>query len=381
MKEDKGSIEELDELDDFELEDKGSSIDWVGLTKKLIAMRTRIFISVLCGAVLGCIVALSMPKKYTVGVSLSPEMPSSAKAGSSFVGMAASILGSGLGQGGPDAVNAMLAPNIVGSTPFMLDLLNSHVVSQDGKIDTTLSAYLDQEKGSVIGYVKQVPGMIMSEIRSLYQKKLPEAGGGAKSNVIHLSLADSKKIGRLREQIVVNVDKSTITSITVTLQDPKIAAVIADSVVSKLQQTIIQYRISKAQEDVKYWEQIYQERQEEYYKAQQRYADYVDAHTNLVYQSTLVEKERLQNDMNLALEVYSQVAQQLQMARAKVQEDKPAFTILEPSVVPLYPSSTSRVAIFLAMVVLCVVLTIAWAFWGSQYLADFKQNFWYKLKN
>ena len=32
------------------------------------------------------------------------------------------------------------------------------------------------------------------------------------------------------------------------------------------------------------------------------------------------EQERLQNEMNLAYQVYTQVSQQLQMARAKVQE-------------------------------------------------------------
>ena len=37
----------------------------------------------------------------------------------------------------------------------------------------------------------------------------------------------------------------------------------------------------------------------------------------------------MQNDMNLAYQVYSQVATQLQVARAKVQEAKPVFAVVE----------------------------------------------------
>ena len=42
--------------------------------------------------------------------------------------------------------------------------------------------------------------------------------------------------------------------------------------------------------------------------------------------------------MSLAYQVYSQVASQLQVARAKVQEEKPVFAVVEPAVVPLNPS-------------------------------------------
>lgn len=47
----------------------------------------------------------------------------------------------------------------------------------------------------------------------------------------------------------------------------------------------------------------------------------MDTHDNLILQSVRAEQERLQNDMSLAYQVYSQVANQLQVARAKVQEE------------------------------------------------------------
>lgn len=104
-----------------------------------------------------------------------------------------------------------------------------------------------------------------------------------------------------------------MTTITVTLQDPKVTAIVADSIVAKLQQYIIDYRIKKAKEDCSYLEQLYKERQQEYYNAQSKYAHYFDSNRNIALQSVRAEQERLQNDMNLAYQVYSQVAQQLQV--------------------------------------------------------------------
>lgn len=42
--------------------------------------------------------------------------------------------------------------------------------------------------------------------------------------------------------------------------------------------------------------------------------------------------------MNLAYQVYTSVAQQLQVAEAKVQEITPIYTVLEPATIPIAPS-------------------------------------------
>ena len=149
------------------------------------------------------------------------------------------------------------------------------------------------------------------------------------------------------------------------LQDPKVAAIVADSVVHKLQEYIVEYRTSKAKEDCTYLEKLYKERQQEYYCTQKKYADYVDAHDNLILQSVRAEQERLQNDMSIAYQVYSQVANQLQIARAKVQEEKPVFAVVEPAVVPLWPSGLGLKIYVLLFVFLSVILTIGWVLIGK----------------
>lgn len=356
--------------DDDELQ-----IDWMGILRQVLAIRKTLYKAAGIGLVIGILIALGTPKQYTVSVTLSPEVSGGNSGSSGLASMAASFLGASVGSSSPDALNATLAPDIVASTPFLLELFNARVVSQDKQIDTTFTAYLDEQKSSWMGYVLKAPGMAIGGIKSLFMDEEKEETATMQEGAIELNKEDAAKLESLRKQITTEVDKKTsITTLSVTLQDPKVAATMADTVVSKLQQYISAYRTSKAKEDCQYLEMLYKERQQEYYAAQQRYARYVDANSNMVFQSTMAERERLQNDMNLAYQVYSQVAQQLQVARAKVQEEKPVFAVVEPAVVPLQPSGTSRKVIVVGFVFLAVAFTGAWMLLGRKYWLQLKEG-------
>lgn len=356
--------------DDDELQ-----IDWMGILRQVLAIRKTLYKAAGIGLVIGILIALGTPKQYTVSVTLSPEVSGGNSSSSGLASMAASFLGASVGSSSPDALNATLAPDIVASTPFLLELFHARVVSQDKQIDTTFTAYLDEQKSSWISYVLKAPGMAIGGIKSLFIDEEKEDTATVQKGAIELNKKDAAKLDGLRQAITVEADKKTgITTLTITLQDPKVAATMADSVVSKLQQYITTYRTSKAKEDCQYLEMLYKERQQEYYAAQQRYARYVDANSNMVFQSTMAERERLQNDMNLAYQVYSQVAQQLQVARAKVQEEKPVFAVVEPAVVPLNPSGTSRKVIVVGFVFLAVALTGAWMLLGKKYWLQLKEG-------
>lgn len=355
-------------------EDDELQIDWMGILRKIIAIRKALYKAAGVGLIIGILIALGMPKQYTVSVTLSPEVSGGNSGSSGLASMAASFLGANVGSTSPDALNATLAPDIVASTPFLLELLDARVVSQDQKIDTTLTAYLDEQKSPWWSYIMAAPSMAIGGIRSLFNKEEEASKDSIQSGTIQLNEEDAAKLGALKKAILAEPDKkSGIITLSVTLQDPKVTATMADTVVSKLQQYIIAYRTRKAKEDCEYLEKLYKERQQEYYDAQRQYAHYVDANSNMVFQSTMAERERLQNDMNLAYQVYSQVAQQLQVARAKVQEEKPVFAVVEPAVVPLQPSGTSKKVIVIGFVFLAVALTGAWQLLGKTYWQQLKE--------
>ena len=347
------------------------TIDWMEILRKIIAIRKTLYKAAGVGLILGIIIALSIPKQYTVTVTLSPEM-SGDKASGGLASLASSFLGGAATGSSPDALNATLAPDIVASTPFILELFNTRVQTLDGKLDTTLVAYLDEQKQPWWGYIKASPGMAIGAIKSLFSEETDTA---SVLNPFQLTEEEAGKVEGIRNTVTAEVDNKTAkTTISVTLQDAKVTAIVADSVVAKLQQYIIDYRIKKAKEDCAYLEQLYKERQQEYYDAQSKYAHYFDSNRNIALQSVRAEQERLQNDMNLAYQVYSQVAQQLQVARAKIQEEKPVFAVVEPAIVPLQPSGTSRKVILVGVVFLIVCATGIWNLLCSSYLSHIKRK-------
>lgn len=354
--------------------DEEIEIDLIGILRKIIGIRKTIYKAAGIGLVVGIIVAISIPKQYTVGVTLSPEMGNTKAGGLS--GLAASFLGSGMAiNEGTDALNASLSADIVSSTPFLLELSTMKIPALEGET-MTLNVYLDEESSPWWSYVIGLPGMVIGGVKSLFTEEESELVPSDKANLgtIELSKKESKKIESLKKKILASVDKKiSMTTVSVTLQNPKVAAVVADSVVRKLQEYIIDYRTSKAKEDCLYLERLFKERQQEYYDAQKKYADYMDSHDNIILQSVRAEQERLQNDMSLAYQVYSQVANQLQVARAKVQEEKPVFAVVEPAVIPLYPSGTSRKIYVLAFIFLSVCFVISWKLFGEDILNKFKE--------
>lgn len=349
-------------------------IDLMDILRKIIGIRKAIYKAAGIGLIIGIIIAISIPKQYTVEVTLSPEMGTSKEGGLS--GLAASFLGSGVAMGdGTDALNAFLSADIVSSTPFLLELSTINVpVSRDENM--TLNTYLDEESSPWWSYVIGLPSMAIGGVKLLFLNEEGESMSSDKASqgTIELSKKESAKIETLKRMIAASVDKKTsMTFVTVTFQNPRLAAVVADSVVKKLQEYITDYRTFKAKEDCVYLEKLFKERQQEYYAAQKKYADYMDSHDNIILQSVRTEQERLQNDMSLAYQVYSQVASQLQVARAKVQEEKPVFAVVEPAVVPLTPSGISKKTYVLAFIFLSVCIVIFLKLFGKDVLNKFKE--------
>ena len=354
--------------------DEEIEIDLMGVLRRIMGIRKKIYKAAGIGLIIGVIIAISIPRQYTVEVTLSPEMGSAKGGGLS--GLAASFLGSDVTMGdGSDALNASLSADFVSSTPFLFELSTMKIPVLKNEM-MTLNAYLDEESSPWWSYVIGFPAMVIGGVKSLFIEGEDEfiSSDKVSQGTIELSKKELGKIGVLKKMIVASVDKKTsMTSVAVTLQEPRVAAVVADSVVKKLQEYIIDYRTSKAKEDCIYLEKLFKERQQEYYAAQKKYADYLDSHDNIILQSVRAEQERLQNDMSLAYQIYSQVGSQLQVSRAKVQEEKPVFAVIEPAVVPLTPSGTDKKICVLAFVFLSVCIVIFWHLLGKDILNKFKE--------
>ena len=144
-------------------------IDLMDFLRKIIAIRKKIYKAAGIGLLIGIIVTISIPKQYTVEVTLSPEMGNNKGGGLS--GLAASFLGSGMTVGdGTDALNASLSADIVSSTPFLLELSTMEISVAKNEV-MTLNTYLDEESSPCWSYVIGFPGMVIGEVKLLFAEK------------------------------------------------------------------------------------------------------------------------------------------------------------------------------------------------------------------
>ena len=356
-------------------EEEELEIDLMEYARKLWASRKLLLKVAGIAAIVGVIIALGTPKTYTANVTLAPE---SGKSGGGGLSGIASMLGvGGLSMSSDaDAFNVTLYPDVVSSTPFIIDLLDTKVKQLESENDTTLAGYLKEgTSSSLIGTIVSLPFKAIGAVMSIFSSDDDKENDNQDINPFQLTAEQNNAVNGLRKLVVANVDKKTgVTSISVTMQDPLVCAIVADTVVTKLQEFITGYRVNKAQEDCKYWEQLHEERKNNYYEKQQNYARYTDGNQGISRESVKIEQARLENEMNLAYQVYSQVATQLQMARAKVQEAKPVFAVVEPATVPLKPSGTSRKMILIGIVFLAVAGASAWILFGQDLWKNLKEG-------
>ncbi len=347
-------------------------IDLLELALKVWAERRWILKCCGYAVIVGLVIAFSIPKEYTATATIAPEL-SDGKSGGGLSSLAA-MAGFNINtSSGADAIYPDLYPDIVSSTPFVTGLFDVPVQDIDGEINTTLYDYMSEHQRSAWwSYIISAPFKALGWTISLF-KEAKEEGG--KFDPFQLTKEQTDIAKALSDRIVVSVDKKTgVTTISVTMQDPRISACLTDTVVSRLQSYIIDYRTNKARKDFQFQEKLFERKKKEYEHAQENYAKFADANKNIILQSYRAEQVRLENEMNLAYQVYTSVAQQLQMAEAKVQEITPVYTIVEPATIPIKASKPSKAMILIGVVFLAGCVCVGWLMFGQELVRGLKRK-------
>ncbi|MDE5554509.1 MAG: chain-length determining protein [Muribaculaceae bacterium] len=363
MQEDKNLIEK---------EGEEKEIDIMEMAMKLWEQRKRIIKWCVIGAVIGVMVAFSIPREYETIVKLAPELPDT-KASSGGLSALASMAGLNSNMlAGRDAVNPMLYPDVVQSVPFLTGLFNVEVTTKKDKEQFTVEQYMEDEtSGTWWGYILGLPFKLFG----LLIPSDDEIGEDHALNSFQLTKKECDMVKALSKRITASFDEKTyVITISVMMQDPLVSAMLADTVVTRLQEYITDYRTNKARVDLAYAEKLNEEARVEYYEAQQRYADYLDRNQGLAFRSAEIVRERLQNEAQLAYSLYNQTAQHLQKAQAKVQEATPAYAVISPATVPIKPAKPKKVMILIGFTFLAFVACAAWILFLSPMLDDYKSK-------
>jgi len=341
------------------IEEEESSIDFGKIFADLLKHK-MLYVKVLPVAfVLAAIYALSLPNYYNCTVKLSPEMSGSRSV--SGLASLASNFGVNLGSSssGSDAIMPTLYPDLMNSVDFKTSLFQVPVTiegdKEKGEKDRTLSYYDYLSKEQKAPWWSSATKAIFSLFSNREEKKEEAV------NPFRLTREQTGIIKAIDQNVVCEVDKKTmVITINVTDQNPVICAKMADTVKTRLQNFITEYRTSKARVDLEYNRKIAAETKARYEKARQKYTEFADANQDIILQTVRQKQTDLENEMQLQYNAYTQVAAQLLAAEAKVQEETPAFTTLQSATVPVLKAGPKRAQMCLIFLFLAFLGTTAW---------------------
>ena len=306
------------------------------------------------------IITLSIPNYYKCTVMLAPEMPGGNKGTSGLASLANSFGVNLNSASGADALMPNLYPDLMNSVAFRASLFPVKVQQEDGDTAMTYYDYLENHQRLPwwSAAMKTFGDGISSVISSLFGAEEKTSNRSDKVNPFRLTKEETAIVGAMKEKVVCDVDKKTfVITIDVTDQDPLIAATMADSVQTRLQDFITDYRTRKARIDMDYTQKLYAEAKQKYENARKKHAAYADANQRAFLQRVRSEQSELQTELQIAQTAYTQLSARLQMAEAKVQEETPAFTTLQPATVPVRKAGPKRSVICLALLILAFIVT------------------------
>ena len=346
------------------LEEEESSIDFKKIFQDLLKHKKLYYKVLPVAFVLAAIYALSQPNFYSCTVKLSPEL-SGSKSGTSSLASLASSFGVNLGSGGAgtEALFPTLYPDLMNSVDFKTDLFKVKVRRESDNQEFTYYDYLANEQKTTWWSAG------MKAFFSLFGSKKEETT--TKIDPFRLSKKQTLIAKAINKNVVCDVDKKTmVITISVTDQDPLICATLADSVKTRLQQFITDYRTSKARVDYDYNLKLSREAKARYEQARSRYAAFADSHRNVTSQTAQTKEAELLNEMQMQQGIYQQVVAQLQQAEMKVQQETPAFTTLQSATVPVQKTGPKRAQMCLIFVFLAFLGTTAWILYKEDDLKD-----------
>ena len=245
------------------LEDE-DEIDFIALAKTLWEGRRVVIKTTLIFMALGLFIAIFSQKEYTATTIIVPQ--TSKKAGGSLSGLAA-MAGINLGNmGGSSEISPTLYPQIVNSIPFQKELLQTllTIEGQNQQISFT-DYYTEIYSPGLLSYLKKytigLPGVIINALKgkptpvTLSASPTKSFRRGVERNKQLLSITNEENglIKRLSSQILLDVNaREGFLTLSVNMPQALAAAELTQKTQELLQRYIIDFKIKKSTEQLKF---------------------------------------------------------------------------------------------------------------------------------
>ncbi len=329
--------------------------------REIWEIRRLIVKSVVLFFCVGLIVALTANEEFESSSLIMPETGEPLGGSLGSLGGLAGLAGVSLNMGGNGEILPDVYPKIVKSTPFLTAALNAEIYF--GNIDQTISSreYFSKiQKPSVISFLLKYTLGLPKIVKALLTDDVTGFESKHKSGLIRLSENEMLLLSSFAERIRIEYDDiNSLVTVAVEMPDPYAAASLTQLIIDKLTERVIALRIEKAERNLDFIQERYNENKIEYQTIEKKLAIFTDANKNFSSSLAEIEFRRLQNDYQISYEVYKSLASQLEQAKIKVKEDTPIFTVLQPVEIPVFKSKPKRLFILVAFIVLGALVPLA----------------------
>ncbi|MCC5914796.1 MAG: hypothetical protein JJU46_10510 [Balneolaceae bacterium] len=264
-----------------------------------------------------------------------------------------------------EGIPTSMYPDIIQSADFLLGVanhevefssLNNKMTPIDYFSDVYQAPLTERTADFLVDYTIKLPITLYRGVRGLFSRDaaeiVTEEGEIEQVDIRFLSLsgAERRAIREIRNRMEIDMSGGLIT-FSMQMPDPAAAAELNHFIIERLQSYVVNYRISKYRENLRFVEKQKDDARQRYEEAQLELARFNDRNVTITTNVARTQQEDLQNRRNITYNVYNNLAQELEQARTRLQEETPVFNILQKPSLPHNVQSRSELILILTIFV------------------------------
>lgn len=358
------SIEEKTDLFAF------AKIVWNG--RKRILKFILIFIGI------GVFVAIFSQREYTASTIIVPATKGKSVGGS--LGGLAAIAGINLGGMSTESgISPSLYPQIINSIPFQKELLKTPLTFEGlDSLITYEDYYTNYYTPGLLTLIKKytigLPGLFIKTIRGEPKIVAQSQVSGVSQEIQRVTIDENNLIKQLGSQISFSINEEDgYVSLSVSMPEALSAAEMTYKAQQLLQEYIINFKVQKSSEQLKFIKDRYVEKEKEFKNSQQKLASFQDENQFMNSYLAKINLMVLQTNNDLAFSIYSELAKKLETQQIQVKEDTPVFTIIKPVSLPIRKSKPNRPFILFVSAFIGLVTGLSVVF-GKLFFKELKEK-------
>ena len=314
------------------------SIDILAILKNIWRNRKFIVKATGCFFVIGCLVSLLSPVKYTSQTTFVPQVSSNDIPKNNKLGSIASLAGINLVPSEVTTesyLSPLLYSKLLESEEFSYDIINEEIINLNGD-KLTIKEYLLTSKRSLnfnpVGFIK-----------GLFKNNIKENNSEPFKGFNFLSDNDYSLVQSFKEKFTIELnEKQGYIIVKATDKSAFVSAQLVEVVTKNLQLKIIELRTNKIKERLEFSNEQYEIKQNEFDFLQKKLAEFKDSNKNISTARFMSELQKLESEYQLQQNILINLASEYNNNKIKLNKDTPIFSVIDEVSIPNQRSEPKR---------------------------------------